>query len=77
MVCVVCVRERVLVSKIFELVGGWTLLLGKLELVGGWREGIGYYDASLSTIPSLMVNAAGRCDTYVPPKARKAVASLI
>ena len=53
---------------------------GKLELVGGWREGMGYYYASreiLSTIPSLMVNAAGRCDTYVPPKARKAVASLI
>ena len=76
MVCVVCVRE---VFGFEDFRVGWWLdvTLGTLELVGGWREGIGYYDASLSTIPSLMVNAAGRCDTYVPPKARKAVASLI
>ena len=56
-----------------------TIVTWNVQLVGGWIERVlvATRPEMLSAIPPLMVHAAGRCDTCVPPKARKAVASLI
>ena len=47
-----------------------TIVTWNVQLVGGWIERVLFPQFAHG-------DAAGRCDTCVPPKARKAVASLI